>query len=285
MARLVVMLPTYNAENDIEEVLSLISSQISSEDKIQIVDSSSTDKTVAIAKRYDADIMIIPQEEFSHSGTRSRMAAKAVDEGFDYGLFMTQDVYLQKNAIKNLLELISSEQEIGAVFGKQEVDLVKGNLFEYYARSFNYPEKSEVWDKTAISEKGIKTVFISDAFSIYNLRIIAALGYFGDTVNMSEDMLIADKLIQNGYKIGYSATAKVYHTHNFKISDEYKRYKLIGRFYKENQELVSRYGKTNSNGMKLAIGEVIFLIKKGKLHMLPKSLVRNAAKFIGHKIG
>ena len=98
-------------------------------------------------------------------------------------------------------------------------------------------------------------------------------------------MLAAHKIIEAGRSVGYCAEAKVYHTHNYKVIEEYKRYKEIGKFYKKQSSIMNFYGKTSNNGVKLAVGEVSFLWKRKKLVMIPKSLIRNAAKFIGHKVG
>ena len=58
-------------------------------------------------------------------------------------------------------------------------------------------------------------------------------------------MYIAYKLITNDYKIKYVAESVVYHSHNFKLKEIYDRYKLTGKFFKENSYL-DQYGTTGS---------------------------------------
>ena len=41
----------------------------------------------------------------------------------------------------------------------------------------------------------------------------------------------------------------------------------------------------HEDGIKLVLGEIKFLIAKGKILLVPKSVIRNSAKFIGHKVG
>ena len=158
-------------------------------------------------------------------------------------------------------------------------------MFEYYARSFNYPSTSYKRQLSDVPEYGIKTIFNSDAFAIYNLKILKEIDFFQKNQNFAEDMFIAHKIVQSGNIVGYCADARVYHTHDYNIIDEYMRYKEIGKFYRENDEILSWYGKTTSNGVRLAIGEIKFLVEEKKFNLVPSSIFRNASKFLGHKIG
>lgn len=283
--RVILAIPTYNAGNDFNEVLNRIKQQSDMVETIKIIDSTSSDYTVETANRYGCEVEIIDQKNFSHGGTRRKIAIESYQAGYDYLIFMTQDVFLQENALEHLIRYISSDQNLGVVYGKQEVDLTKGNLFEYYARSFNYSNKSYKRVKNDISEFGIKTIFSSDAFAIYNLSILKQVDFFEDRKEVSEDMLVAHKMIEAGKSVGYCAEARVYHTHNYNYIDEYKRYKEIGKFYKKQSSIVNQYGKTSSNGIKLVLGELIFLVEQKKIHLIPKSIIRNTAKFVGHKVG
>lgn len=283
--KIVLAIPTYNAGNEFEGVLKEIDFQREYIDHLYIIDSGSSDRTVEIANKYNCEVEKISAEEFGHAKTRSYIAEKFYKRGYDYLIFMTQDVFLQKNSLANIIKFIIKDKKIGAVYGKQEVDLSKGNLFEYFARSFNYGKKNLIKKKKDIKELGIKTIFSSDAFIIYNLKILMEIGWFGDSDTVSEDMVVAHKLITNNYQLGYCSSAKVYHTHNYTLREEFVRYKKIGKFYRENKEMVSKYGKTTNEGIKLVHGEILFLLKNKKFLLIPESILRNICKFLGHKIG
>lgn len=284
--KIALAIPTYNATENFKEVCNLIKKEAGGiVDTFLIVDSQSKDETVKIAKEANFNVEIIDKTSFNHSKTRSEIAKKFYKEGYKYLILLTQDVFLQDDAIKNLLTFIKSDEKLGAVFGKQEVDLRNGNLFEHYARSFNYPASNLIKSKNDISKLGIKTIFSSDAFIIYDLKILNEVGYFGDKNIVNEDMFVAHKIIEAGYKIGYCADAKVYHSHNYSIFGEYKRYKPIGKFFKENKELLSKYPNTLNSGIKLALGEIKFLKEQKKTSQIPRSILRNAAKFLAFKVG
>lgn len=286
MMKIGLALPTYNANthNDFNDVLKRINAQSNILSTIKIFDSESTDDTVAVAKKNNIEVIEIKKKDFSHSKTRTRIAQEMLENKIDYLIFMTQDVFLQPQALQELVSFIKNNK-LALAYGKQEVDITKSNIFEAYARKFNYGEKNILKKKQDIEKYGIKTIFCSDAFAIYDLRMIKKVDFFGEEANFSEDMLIADKLISKGCTIGYCAKSKVYHSHNYSILDEYNRYKEIGYFHAQFSHVLSKYNGTTSEGIKLAISECYFLLKEKKVHFIPESITRNFMKFMGMKKG
>ena len=105
--------------------------------------------------------------------------------------------------------------------------------------------------KKDIETLGLTNFFSSDASSAIKREIFLNLNaYDGKNLPISEDMYLTYKLIMNGYKVLYCTDSIVYHSHNFKLKDLYKRYKLTGRFFKENKYL-DNY-KTTKSGASLA---------------------------------
>ena len=87
----------------------------------------------------------------------------------------------------------------------------------------------------------------------------------------------------NGYKIKYCATSIVYHSHNFTLKEIYERYKLTGKFFKENSYL-NNYG-TNKSGGGLAKYILKRAIKDKNIKVLLRFLPDMGARFIGMKVG
>lgn len=282
--KVALAIPTYNAGVYIEEVLNCILKNRDYIDTIKIFDSQSTDNTLEIVKKKKLEYEVWNKKNFSHSGTRTKIARNFYEEGYDYLIFLTQDVYLEPNAIKIILEFVKFN-DLSMAYGRQIVDMKKGNIFEKFARSHNYPEISTIKSKSDIESLGIKTIFASDAFSIYKLSTLDKFGYFGSEVDYAEDMVIAHKLIQANYRVGYCASAQAYHTHNYSLFEEYKRYEITGKFHKENIEMIESYGKVNSQGANLAINEIKYLISEKKFYLVPESIIRNSIKYIGLNVG
>jgi len=69
-----IIIPTYNAGQQIHSLCEALRSQtVSSE--IIVVDSSSSDRTVEIAESFGARVLIVQTQDFDHGGTRT-MASK-----------------------------------------------------------------------------------------------------------------------------------------------------------------------------------------------------------------
>ena len=277
-----LIIPTYNAGKEFNDVLKLINIQDDLLTRKLIIDSESKDETVEIAIENGFEVKKILSTEFGHGKTRT-LAAELLKD-CDYIIYITQDVFLQPNSLKEIISFIRKNGSLGVVYGKQEVDVKKSNIFEKKARDFNYPDMSSIKRYEDKDKLGIKTVFSSDAFAIYNRDILEKVGFFPD-VQFSEDMIVAAKMVKAGYSVGYCAEAKVYHSHNYSLKEEYERMKNIGQFHRENSWIQDEFGSNESEGMKAVINEFTYLIKKGKFYLIPQSFARFLFKYIGYKIG
>ena len=89
----IIIIPTYNGEKQgIEDLLISIKNQNMPPEKICIIDSSSTDRTVEICKKYGCDITSIDKSSFNHGLTRQLGIDN--NKNYDYAMFMTQDILL-----------------------------------------------------------------------------------------------------------------------------------------------------------------------------------------------
>lgn len=244
----IIIIPVYNGEDaGIENLLKSIKKQTLPPDKICVIDSSSTDNTYEICKKYECDITIIEKESFNHGLTRQMAVDNNKD--YDYAVLMTQDILLKDN---NTLEtLISSfnEENVSIAYGRQLTGK-NSSFIEKISRQFNYPADSMIKSKDDIEKYGISTAFCSDSFAAYKISDLLSIGGFPKT-DFAEDMLAAAKIILMGKKVYYNANAQVYHSHPYSISAEYKRGKAIGRMHKENKWLINTFGKAENKGKEL----------------------------------
>lgn len=100
---------------------------------------------------------------------------------------------------------------------------------------------------------------------------------------IAEDMYIAYKIIMNGYKIKYCATSIVYHSHNFTLKEIYERYKLTGKFFKENR-YINNF-ETTKSGANLAKYILKRIFQEKRILLLFRFPFDMAARFIGMKVG
>lgn len=278
-----VIIPTYNAGDKFKNVLSMLLKQKELlKNDIMVIDSSSSDNTQDIVKNSGVELVVIPKAEFGHGKTRKYAAELAGD--VDIVIFMTQDALpYDENTVANIIKYFDKDEKISAVYGRQ-VPYEHTDVFGKHARLFNYPEQSSIKTMADKEKYGIKTTFFSDTFGAYKKSVLEELGSFPD-VQFSEDACMAGKMLIAGYKIGYCAEAKVYHSHTFSVMEEYRRYKEIGKFYRQESWLLDTFGKAEGEGIRFVKSQIEYLLKNGKWYLLPELVVRNGMKYLGYRMG
>lgn len=274
-----IICPLYEAENYILNLNdSLLKQENVNINKIQYVLTKSKDNSEKILKENKLNYILIDKKDFSHSLTREKEAMKSKS---DIIVFISQDIVIENtDYLYNLVNPIING-EANACYSRQ---LTKFDNIEKYTRESNYPDKSITKTKDDIEKLGLKTFFFSDASSAVNTKVFKKLkGYDGKNLPINEDMYFAYKLIMNGYKIKYCADSVCYHSHNFKLKELYDRYKLTGRFFKENS-YIDNFG-TNKSGGGLAKYILKRAIKDKNIKVLIRFVPDMAARYIGMKVG
>lgn len=273
-----IICPLYQAEEYIEEFDNSLKSQKKVDlNKIRYILTESSDKTEAILKKNKCEYKKIPKSEFSHSLVREN---EVFESDADIVVFVTQDVVIKRDDwLYNLTKDI--DDKVVATYSRQ---LPKFNNIEKYTREKNYPSKSSVVSKDDIKKLGLRTFFFSDASSAIKRDVFVELnGYDNKNLPISEDMYIAYKIIMAGYKIKYCADSEVIHSHKFTLKQIYDRYRLTGKFFKENSYL-DQYG-TTSSGANLAKYVLKRIFQEKRFHLLFRYPFDMAARLIGMKVG
>ena len=274
-----IICPLYNAEKYID---SLHKSVMMQENVnligIHYILTESNDKTEEFLKSNNCTYDKITKNEFSHSLIREKAA---LNSKADIVVFITQDIVIErKDWLYNLTKDISDDN-IVACYSRQ---ISKYNNIEKYTRERNYPDKSSVVSKDDIDKFGLRTFFFSDASSAINRKVFAKLnGYDNKNLPISEDMYIAYKIIMADYKIKYCADSVVYHSHKFTLKQIYDRYKLTGKFFKQNSYL-DKYGTTGS-GANMAGYIIKRIFQEHRYSLLFRYPFDMAARLFGMKAG
>ena len=277
--KITIICPLYNAS---KYILKLNENLIKQKDvnikEIKYILTESKDDTEKIMKEHKIKYELIKSDNFSHSLTREKaaMSSKA-----DILVFITQDIIPEKdNWLYELVKPIVLK-EADACFSRQ---ICTNNSIEKYTREKNYPNESRVVSKNDIEKLGLNTFFFSDASSAIKTSVFKKInGYDNKDLPTNEDMYIAYKLIQNGYKIKYCSNSEVIHSHDFTLKQQYDRYKLTGIFMKQNSYL-DNFGTTKSGGG-LAKYVLKRAIQEKNINVLIKFIPNMAARYIGMKVG
>lgn len=275
-----IIVPTYNAGIEFKKFAEMVKKQTANIKHVLVIDSSSTDQTVNIAKSFGFDVEVIFKNDFGHGKTRQYALEKINTE---IAVFLTQDALLYDEfAIENLVNCLISDDKIAAVYGRQ-IPYSNTGILGRFARLYNYPEVSKINTFEDRKITGIKTAFLSDSFAAYKKTLLMKIGGFPKEVNFGEDTYAAAKLLMDGYKTAYCAEAKVYHSHDYTLLQEYKRNKEIGKFHKQEKWLLDTFGKAEGEGLKFVMNEAKYLVKNGKFYYLPVVFLHNVVKYLGYK--
>lgn len=229
--KVTVFIPTWYGEQYLDEVLSSVFAQkVPFKYEVLIYDTSSTDSTPDIIKKYatlhkNLRYKTITKEEFGHGRTRN---AAAYDAKGEIVVYISQDVTPAHD--RWLYEIVKpfeiSERIIG-VMGKQDprpycFPLLKSEIKSVF-KGFGPDFGTTVFYK----DDFVKDQGTYDAISFYSdVNSAARKSYLTgelpyQDVLYAEDQLLGRDIIDAGYQKAYAPRANVVHSNDMKLS-EYK---------------------------------------------------------------
>lgn len=276
-----IIIPTYNGGELLEKCLKSIEAQDCFFAQKIIIDSSSKDNTLELAGRYGFETYVIDQKDFDHGGTRNEALGKVTS---DIVVYMTQDAILETSkAVSHLIEAFR-DPEVDAVYGRQLPHL-DANYLAKYARINSYKDLDYTTSLNDEFPIGFRKAFMSNSFAAYRVVSLRELGGFPSKLILGEDSFVAAKTLLKGRKVSYKASAVARHSHNYTISQEFKRYFDIGVFHKSQSWMLDSLGRVEGEGIKFALGQIKYLWKMKVYTLIPLSLLMSFAKFSGYKLG
>lgn len=247
-----------------------------------VIDSGTSGPEIDAPSRYGFDLIRISKAEFNHGGTRQK-AVGHLGRGCEVVVFLTQDAILADGlALEKLLQSFS-DPEVSAAYGRQLPHKNAGPLGAH-ARCFNYGTGSSLRSLASIPGLGFKTCFISNSFAAYRIRDLLAVGGFPSDVILGEDTCVAAKLILDGKKVAYVADACVYHSHDYTIFEEFRRYFDIGVLHAQQPWLIESFGGATGEGKRFVVSELKYLGTNAP-YLIPSAVVRAFMKLLGYRLG
>ena len=233
-----------------------------------------------LQKKYKKiELYSVKKEDFDHGMTR-RMAVEKSDA--DIFVMMTQDAL---PADRKLIEKLTAPLmgDIAVSYARQ---LPRKNCraIERFTRRFNYPEESLLKGKENLQVLGIKTYFCSDVCAAYRREIYEKFGGFVEKAIFNEDMLFAAKAVEAGYKIMYAAEARVLHSHNYSISQQFRRNFDLGVSQAEHPEVFKKVPSEKEGG-RMVKKTTEYLFTTGKVFLIPYFYLQCMGKYAGYFLG
>ncbi len=96
---------------------------------------------------------------------------------------------------------------------------------------------------------------------------------------------VAARLLQAGYAVRYAASAEVYHSHDYRLLEEFRRYFDIGVFYGRERWIRAAFGGAGGEGKRYVLAEIQALRAAGALYRVPEIALRSAFKLLGYRLG
>ena len=233
MGVVTVAIPVLNGAGHLDEVLAAVRAQrCEHEVELLIVDSGSTDGSVAIAERHGAVVHRIDKRDFSHGGTRNWMMSLARGE---HVAFLTQDATPAHDGwLAALLEGFTVADEVAAVFGPHvprpdASHMIKSEMERHFATWGDGGREIDV-QRLERTPAGIAAYrgfpgrwsFLSDVNCAIAKWAWREVPY--RTVPYAEDQLLGRELIEAGYAKVFHPRAAVIHSHDYAPSAWLRRY-------------------------------------------------------------
>lgn len=248
--------------------------------RVMVVNSSSNDGTVELAREMGAETLVVPRAEFNHGATRE-IARKAL--GTDIAVMVTPDaILLDNDTLGRLVAPLVADPMVGGAYARQ-IPHDGAGFFESFPRDFNYPAENQMRGLADIPRYGVLSFFFSDSCGAWSNRALDAIGGF-QPILTAEDTIAAAKLIYAGYRIAYVADAVVKHSHKYSLKQEFRRYFDTGLVRREHRDLLFRQASDEARGASF-FKAMIATLARTKPHLIPYAVLATAAKFAGYKAG
>jgi rhamnosyltransferase len=226
-----VFIPTWFGEELLDEVLkSVFSQKVPFKYEVLIYDTSSTDKTPEIIKKYakkhsNLRHKTITKEEFGHGKTRN---AAAHDAKGEIVVYISQDVTPAHNRwLYEIVKPFDISPNVAGVIGKQDpranaFPLLKNEIISVF-RNMGPDHGTTVYYKDDFIESQSvldAVTFYSDVNSAARREYLIGEIPYKD-VPYAEDQLLGRDMINAGFIKAYAPRANVLHSNNIKLR-EYK---------------------------------------------------------------
>jgi glycosyltransferase involved in cell wall biosynthesis len=211
MASASILIRARNEARLLDRCLTAVGSQATSHDvEILLIDSGSTDDTIAIARRHPrVRVHAIPSHEFNYGATLN-LGVRLTAGDFVVPL-SAHCVPAHADWLQRLLAPLLLDASLAATFSRQ-LPWPDCALFERCGLEATFPPTSNVVRDTSANASEFRVVF-SNAASAMPRRLLIEHPF--ESLAWAEDRVWATAMLMRGLGIAYVAESRVYHSHDW----------------------------------------------------------------------
>jgi rhamnosyltransferase len=169
----------------------------------------------------------IPPGSFRHGGTRNLAASRCTTPVVAY---LSQDAHPSGPEWLRSLVRPLVEGQAEASYGRQSAPSPDGERHATFG--YLYPEAPEIKTKDSVRTLGLRAFHFSDVTSAFLTEVIRKVSFPADLPTF-EDVGVAKRLLDGGFRVAYVPDAVVLHAHSMTLREVAQRYRQIGTIYEQ----------------------------------------------------
>lgn len=193
-----------------------------------------TDNSIPILRKLFPNCKIYGHSETTGFAKGNNILAKAaIEDGCNFLFVLNPDIELGVNCISNLVLLIESDKNIGAVapimfYGNEKRDL---NIIQAYSKHINFTNRkittdyaNEFYSKIN-APKVIDVNIIPGGITFIRTNVVKEIGLFDERYHIyGEEADLAKRFDEKKYTMKVTSRAKVWHHHTYSKKNKQKYY-------------------------------------------------------------
>lgn len=222
-----IFICNYNGKEWVMKCLRSLFEQSFRQFDIYVVDNASTDGTVeSILDKYEKKVSVIRNaENMGGSGGFGRGLKTGSEKGYQYIVLLDNDIILDKEAIKNMRDVLEANEDVGIVGSKVMIldrpDIIQdfgGRLdFKKYRELPEYGGERDQESLPAYNECD----YVPTCAVMVRTKALRVSGTMPeDNFIYYDDIELSHKMVLQGYRIVASGNVKVWHKGGFRKGSE-----------------------------------------------------------------
>jgi rhamnosyltransferase len=274
-----VVIPVKDGGDDLRRCLEGIAAQrVDDEVETVVVDSGSSDGSVALAREHGARVQEIAPSEFNHGATRNLGVSLAKGDKL---VFTSQDAHAETADWLALLTRPLDDPQVAGAYGRQ-VAHEDASPSEQFFLDFLYGPAPRV--QRAGERVGPQDTLFSNVNAAIRRDVFERFPFVDDIV-MSEDQEWSARVLKAGYALHYVPGAVVRHSHPYTLRQAFRRFYDSGLSARQSYLVESSVADLARLHLAYPVRELTWLLRTRQMKWIPRAIAYQVVKGVGVVLG